>query len=154
MFSSCCCKKLQKRTKKHVCSLQIKRLPWKSLLAFSISQVTGECHCSIFSSARNIPGHPKKSPKSIKPVIVFRRAVHKRSLCYHSCCMSEYSCTPAPCFTDASSVFLHQNLTSEGLSAMVLTTKTLPIKASPTHLNVEPRRKWEFYWVHSVRTEH
>lgn len=55
---------------------------------------------------------------------------------------------------DASSVFLHQKLTSEGLSGTVITTKTLPTKASPTCLNVEPRRKWEFYLVNSIRTEH
>lgn len=105
-----------------------------------------------FSSARNILGHPKKRPKSIKPLMVFRRAVHKHSLCYHSCCVSEYSCI-APCFPDASSVFLYQKLTSEGLSAVVITTKTLPTKASPMHLKVEPRRKWEFYLVNSVRTK-
>lgn len=103
----------------------------------------------MFSSARNISGHPKKCPKSIQPLIVLRRAVHKHSLC---CCVPQYSCT-VPCFTYASSDFLHLSA-SEGLSTMVITTKTFPIKTSLTHLNVEPRRKCEFYLVNSVRTKH
>lgn len=37
---------------------------------------------------------------------------------------------------------------------MVITTETLPTKASLMHLNVKPRRMWEFYLVNSVRTEH
>lgn len=133
-----------------------KKAHTKIPLSIQHTQETGGCQCrrhSVFSSARNISGHPKESPKPIKPLIVSRRAVHKHSLCCHSCGVSEYSCT-APCFMDASSVFLHQKLTSEGLSGMVITTKTLPTKASPTCLNVEPRRKWEFYLVNSTSLQH
>ena len=67
--------------------------------------------------------------------------------------MSEYACT-APCFMDAFSVFLHQKLRPGGLSATVMITKTLPTKGSPTCLNLQPRRKWEFYLVNSIWTEH